>query len=93
MDLAKLTAAKVDLYLGMLRKAWKPTLVGSRAPTDLVPLQPPLGGCKERESHVAASLISPFPGPWRTRMVRAAKGHGELTSRDRIQKFRPLKGK
>lgn len=52
VDLTKLDAAKVALciYPGALQKAWKPTLVGSRAPTDLVLLQP---SNRERENHVA----------------------------------------
>lgn len=47
----KIRRANVALciYPGALQKAWKPTLVGSRAPTDLVFLQP-LN--RERENHV-----------------------------------------
>jgi len=59
MDLTKLAVTNVALciYLGAFQKAWKPTLVGSRAPTDLVLLQPPN---RERENHVGTSWILSF---------------------------------
>lgn len=84
MDLTKLTVtnAALRIYLGAFQKAWKPTLVGSRAPTDLVLLQPPN---QERENHVGTSWIL---RSWTVEEDSAPKGHEDsLTSGNHIQKF------
>lgn len=92
MDLTKLVVTNVTLriYLGAFQKAWKPTLVGSRAPTDLVLLQPPN---RERENHVGTSWILPFLDRTGRKWCAQTKGRDDsLTSGNRIQKFGHSKG-